>query len=149
MFLYVTHAARALKRHNLSGEGIKLWIIHTFFLPHKDTEGLPGWGISSMPGPPPRQHKHERRYTPHTHSFISTRRICNDEYGAKMIFGDLVGLKCSDICLTGEEKPRKNLEQETCPDWGSNPCPLRDRCACYRLYHTGGQEGLFNFFRKV
>ena len=29
-----------------------------------------------------------------------------------MIFGDLVGLKLPDICLTGEEKPQKNLTQK-------------------------------------
>ena len=45
------------------------------------------------------------------------------------------------ICLTGEEKPRKNLTQETYPDWGSNPGPLRDRRACYHLSHSGGQRG--------
>ena len=42
-----------------------------------------------------------------------------------MILGDHVGLKFPDICLTGEEKPRKNLTQETCPDRGSNPGQLR------------------------
>ena len=73
---------------------------------HKDMESLPGWEISSMPGPPPRQHKYERRYTQGTHSVIQTRQIWND-YGGQMIFGDLVGLKFRDICLTGEEKPRK------------------------------------------
>ena len=56
----------------------------------------------------------------------------NDNDG-QMIFGDLVGLKFPDSCLTGEEKPQKNLSQETCPDRGSNPVPLRDRRACYRL----------------
>ena len=55
-----------------------------------------------------------------------------------MIFGDLVGLKLPDICLTGEEKPRKNATQETCPDRGSNPGPGRDRRACYHLLHSGG-----------
>ena len=30
------------------------------------------------------------------------------------------GLKLPDILLTGEEKPRKNLTQETYPDRGSN-----------------------------
>ena len=34
--------------------------------------------------------------------------------------------------------PRKKLTKGTCPDRGSNPCPLRDRCACYRLFHSGG-----------
>ena len=55
-----------------------------------------------------------------------------------MIFGDLGGLKFPDICLTGEEKPRKNLYQETSPDRGSNPGPLRDKRACYQLLHSGG-----------
>ena len=78
------------------------------FWPHKDMEGLPGWVISSMPGPPPRQHKHERQYKPSTHSVKPTRRIWNDDYDGRMIFGDLGGLKFPDICLTGEGKPRKN-----------------------------------------
>ena len=30
-------------------------------------------------------------------------------------------------CLTCEKISRKNLVHETCPDWGSNPGPLRDR----------------------
>ena len=47
-----------------------------------------------------------------------------DDYDGQMIFGDLVGIKIPDIRLTGEEKPRKNLTQETCPDRGSK----RARC---------------------
>ena len=62
-------------------------------------------------GPPPRQHKHDRQYTPSTHSVIPTRRIWNDDYDGQMIFGDLGGLKFPEIYLTGEEKPRKNLTQ--------------------------------------
>ena len=50
-----------------------------------------------------------------------------DDNDGQMIFGDLGGLKLPDICLTGNEKPRKNLTQETCPDRESNPNPLRDR----------------------
>ena len=65
--------------------------------------------------------------------------IDNDNDG-RMIFGDLGGLKLPDICLAGEEKPRKSLTQESCPDWGSNPGPLRDKRAFYRLLHSGGQE---------
>ena len=57
--------------------------------------------------------------------------IAEDNDG-QMIFGDSGGLKLPDICLTGEEEPRKNLTQETCPDRGSNPDPLGDRCAYYR-----------------
>ena len=92
MYLYVTHATRALQSHDLSGEGIKLWIAYILFWPHKDMEGLPGWVISPMSGPPPRQHKHERQYTPSTHSVIPTRWILNDDDG-QMIFGDLGGPK--------------------------------------------------------
>ena len=51
----------------------------------------------------------------------------------QMIFGDLGGLKLPDICLTGEEKPRKNLTQETCSYRGSNPGLLRDKRTCYHL----------------
>ena len=136
----MTHAARAPQSHDLPGVGIKLWITDILFWPHKDMEGLPGWVISPMTGPPPRQHKHERQYTPSTHSFIPTRRILNDYYGGQMIFGDLVCLKFPDICLTGEEKPRKNLTQETCPDRGSNLGPLCDKRACYHLLHSGGLD---------
>ena len=122
-YFYVTHAARALQSHDLSGVGIKLRITYILFWPQKDMEGLPGWVISSMPGPPPRQHKHERQYTTSTHSVIPTRRRWNDDYDSQMIFGDLGGLKFPDICLTGEEKPRKNFAQETCPDRGLEPGP--------------------------
>ena len=64
--------------------------------------------------------------------------VMMDEYDGQMIFGDRVGLKLPDIRLTGEEKPRKNLTQETCPVRGSNPGPLRDKRACYHLFHSGG-----------
>ena len=56
--------------------------------------------------------------------------MINDDNDGQMIFGDLGGLKLPDICLTDEENPRKNLTQETYPDRGSNPGPLRDRRAC-------------------
>ena len=136
----MTHAARALQSHDLSGERIKLWITYILFWPHKDMDGLPGWVISQMPGPPPRQHKHERQYTPSTHSVIPRRRIWNDDYDGQMIFGDLGG-----ICLTVRKNPEKNLTQETCPDRGSNPGLLRDKSACYHLLHSGGQVNIWNF----
>ena len=63
-----------------------------------------------------------------------------------MILGDLGGLKIPDICLTGEEKPQKNLTQETCLDRGSNPGPLRDKRACYHLLHSGGLYLKINIF---
>ena len=63
-----------------------------------------------------------------------------DDNDGQMVFGDLGGLKLPDIHLTGEEKPRKNLTQESCHDRGSNPGPLRDKRACYRLLHSGWIE---------
>ena len=66
--------------------------------------------------------------------------MSGDDNVDQKIFGDLGGLKLPDICLTGEEKPQKNLTQETCPDRGLNPGPLHGRCSCYRLPHSGGSE---------
>ena len=67
-----------------------------------------------------------------------------DDNDGQMIFGELGSLKFPDICLTGEEKPRKNLTQETCPDRGSNPGPLRDKPACYHLLHSGEHIQYYN-----
>ena len=93
----MAHATRALQSHDLSGEGIKLWLTYILFWPHKDTEGLPGWVISPMPGPPPKQHKHERQYTPNTHS-VSHPNKANMEWWIRrlfFIFGGLGGPKVS------------------------------------------------------
>ena len=59
-----------------------------------------------MTGPPPRQYKLERQYTPSTHTVIPTRPIWNDDYDGQMILGDLGGLEFTDMCLTGEKKTR-------------------------------------------
>ena len=75
----------------------------------------------------------------------ASNEMMMDDYDGQMIFGDLVGLKLPDIRPTGEEKPRKILTQEPCPDRGSNPGPLRDKRACYHLFHSGGQELMSNF----
>ena len=66
--------------------------------------------------------------------------MIEDDNDGQMIFGDLGGLKFPDICLIGEEKPRKNLTQENCPNRGSNLGPFRVRLACYRLLHSGGHN---------
>ena len=91
----MTHATWALQSHDLSGEEINSGSYTYFFWPHKDMKGLPGWGISSMPGPPPRQHKHERRYTPFMHPFILTRQIWKVDYDGQMIFRGPCGPKAS------------------------------------------------------
>ena len=50
--------------------------------------------------------------------------MSGDDNDDKMIFGDLGGLKLPDICVTGEEKQRKNLTQETCPNRGIGLGPV-------------------------
>ena len=80
--------------------------IHTF-LTTQGHGGPPRMSDQLNAGPPPKQHKYERQYTPSTYAVIPTRRIWNDDSDGQMIFGDLGGLKFPDICLTGEEKPRK------------------------------------------
>ena len=100
------------------GRELNYGSIDILFWPHKDMEDLPGWVISPMPGPPPRQHKHERQYTPSRHSDIPTKRIWNDDYDGQMIFGDL-----------GRPKVSWNFSYR----WGktTNPGPLHDKYACY------------------
>ena len=79
-----------------------------------------------------------RFYGASTSQVIGARNeMMMDDYDGQMIFGDLVGLKLPDIRHTGEEKPRKNLTQETCPDQESNPGPLPGKRACYHLLHSG------------
>ena len=97
---------------------------HTyFFWPHKDMERLPGWVISPMPGPPTRQHKHERQYTPSTHLVIPTRRRWNDDYDGKMIFGDPGGPKVSWHLSDRRGKPRKKPHPGNLSRPGIEPGP--------------------------
>ena len=41
--------------------------------------------------------------------------MSDDDNDGQMKFGDLGGLKLPDICLTGEEKPRKNSPRKLVP----------------------------------
>ena len=46
-------------------------------------------------------------------------------------------------------KTPKNLTQETCPDLGSNPGPLRDKRACYHVLHSSGHERISYLFIAI
>ena len=111
----MTHAARALWSHDLSGEEIKLWITHILFLTTQGHAGPPRMSDQLNAGAT----SEDSTNMTHTTHPAHTHLYQQGEYG--MIFGDLGGLKFPDICFTGEEKPRKNLTQETCLDRGSNP----------------------------
>ena len=49
--------------------------------------------------------------------------IMNDDNDGQMIFGDLGGLKLPDICLTGEEKPRRKPHPGNLSRPGIEPGP--------------------------
>ena len=53
-----------------------------------------------------------------------------DDNDGQMIFGDLRGLKLPDICLTGEEKPRKNVTRKL------DPTGDRTRARCVTGAHA-------------
>ena len=115
-------------------------------------EGLPGWGISSMPWPLPRQHKYERRYTPSTHTFTLTRRIWKNDYDGQIIFEDLVGLQLPDSCLTGEQKPRKNTPRKLVPtsNWARVRCvTVQHATACSTVVDVLWNTILNNFSFKI
>ena len=58
---------------------------------------------------------------------------------AKWYSGTLGAWSFLTFVLQVRKNPEKNFTQETCPDRGSNPGPLRDKRACYHLLHSGGQ----------
>ena len=82
---------------------------------------------------------YRQRHHSHPHSY-QQGEYDEDDHDGQMMSGDRLGLKFPDICLMGEEKPQKNLTQETCPDRESNPGPLRERRIRYPLLHNGGRE---------
>ena len=56
--------------------------------------------------------------------------MIDDDNEGQMIFGDLGGLKLPDICLTGEEKPRKNSLRKLVPTGD------RTRARCVTVAHA-------------
>ena len=78
--------------------------------------------------------------THQAHSAIPTRRIWSDDYDGQMILGDLGGLKFPNICLTGEEKPRKKPHPGNLSRPGIEPGPAAYKRAYYHLLHSGGPK---------
>ena len=77
------------------------------------------------------------------HSFITTRLIWEEWLWWPNDIRGTCGLKAPWHLSYGRGKPRKKSHPETCPDQGSNPGPLRDRHAYYRLIHNGRPEIFF------
>ena len=101
--------------------------------------GFYGEGIGNLvPGLHLRQHKHERRYTSFTHTFIRTTWIWKDDYDGQMIFGDLMGLNFLTFVLQVRKNPQKTSPRKLVPT-EVEPGPAACQGACYRLLHSCGQ----------
>ena len=139
--LYMTHATRAIQNHDLSGEGI-ISGSHTYFstiqghggpprmrdelMPRASSEATQTWKTIHI--------KHTLSH-PNKGNIIMEWRVRrpNDIRGPW-------GPKVSWHLSYRWGKIPKNLTQETCPDRGSNPGPLRDKRAYYHLFHSGGHK---------
>ena len=122
--LYMTHATRALQSNDLSGEGINSRS-HTCFLTTEGHEGPPRMRDQLNAGA-----TSETTGTWNTIDSVHAPIHSNKTNMKGWLWrpDDIrgsCGLKASWHSLTGEEKLRKNLSQETCPDRGSNPVLLR------------------------
>ena len=88
MWFYVTHATGPYTATICRGTVLTLdhiGLLYILFWPHKNMEGLLGWGLSSLPEPPPRQYEHESRDTPVTYSFFVTRQMWKDDYDGQTV----------------------------------------------------------------
>ena len=133
----MTHATRALQRHDLSGEGINSGSYNTFLT----TQGYGGplWMRDQLSA----RATSETTWTKKTIHTIDATIHSNKANLKGWLW------RPSDIRGTGGPKVswhlsydwgklRKNLTQETCPDRWSNPSPLPDRRAYYRLRQSVG-----------
>ena len=103
---YVTHTTRALQSHDLSGEGINCES-HTYFLTTQGHGGPPSMRDQLNAGAISETARILKTiYIIHSH-IHSNKANMKGWLWHQMIFGNLVGLKLPDICLTGEEKLRK------------------------------------------
>ena len=70
--------------------------------------------------------------------------IDDDDNDSQMIFGDLGGLNLPDICLTGEEKPRKKTSPRKLVPTGD-----RTRVRCATGAHATVPQRCTKHFRKT
>ena len=131
----------------------ELTLDHIQFLwPHKDMEGLPGRGLISLPVA-----TSVRIQTWNTKHNIHASIHSNKTNMKWWLWrpNDIQGLcwpKATSHLSYGWGKTPKNVTQENCPDRGSNPGSLRDRSACYHLFHSDGHgllPLLINYIEKI
>ena len=144
-YLYMTHTTGPYKTTTCRERESTLDHIHTSLTTQGHLRVSPDEWSRECRGPPLRQHKHERRYTPSTHPFILIRRIWKDDYTAKWYSGGLVSLKLPDIWLTGDWKPRKKTTPRKLVPIGNR---TRSRCvtgAHATACSTAVDESIQNF----
>ena len=100
--------------------------------PHKDMDVLPGWEMSSMPGPRPRQHEHESQYTRHAPVHSNKANMKGWLWQPNYIRGTCRPKTSCHLCYRWGKTPKN----PTCPERGLNPGPLWYRRECYRLFYS-------------
>ena len=142
----MTHATQAFRATPCQGRELN-YGSHTYFFDHTRTwRSSPDEWSAQCRGHLQTAQTWKTIHTKHT---LSHPNKANMEWWLRRpndIRGPWGGLKFPDICLTGEEKPRKNRTQEICPDRGSNPGPLRDKRACYHLLHSSWQNYYYYYY---
>ena len=130
------HATRPLQTHDLSGKGINFGS-HTYFLDHTRTWRASRMGNQLNAGAISETTRTLKTiHTIHSHIHSNKAAMRRMIMMAKWYSVNHVGLKLPDICLRSEVKPRKKPHPGNLPDLASDPGPLRDRHACYRLLHS-------------
>ena len=132
----MTYATRALETHDLTERDL-LWITDILFCSHEDLEGRPGWGIQLNAGATSETMRTWK--TKHTsHAPIHSNKA--NKKGWLWRPNDILG-PCGPqaswhLSYRWGKTPKKphpgNLSRP-----GSNPGPLFDRRAHYRLFYSG------------
>ena len=135
-YLYVTHAALALQSHELSGEGIKLWITYILFDHTRTWRASPDEWSARCRGHL-RDSTNMKDNTHQAHTQSSQQGEYEMITTAKWYSGTLGGLKFPDICLTGEENPEKTSPRKLVPTGDRTRAPC---VTCYHLLHSGGHR---------
>ena len=137
----MTHAARVLQSHDLSGEGIKLWITYILFSPHKDME-FPPPRMSDEPNAGATSETAQTWKTIHTkHTLIHSNKANMKQWlwrpsDNRGPCGPKVSWHLSYRWGKTPNKPQPGILYRP----GIESGPTADRLECYRLFHSGGHK---------
>ena len=140
---YVTHGIRALKSHDLSGQGINSGS-HTYFLSTQGHGDHPRMRDKLNAGAT--SEKTRTRKTIHAiHAPIHSNKMNMKKWLWRP--NDVRGPYEPKASWHVSYRWRKTLKKPHPgnPDRGSKLGPMRDRRACYRLFHSGGQISIHKY----